>query len=101
MKTEKVIQFEYLVVTISNKADEDMEVGKIPKGSKATEVPNKIRTFKLSSTRKKVKIYKMVIQSSMMENGVIWMLYKGNEQRLKRWKRKIYRETKENNCEEE
>lgn len=91
-RIEKVNQFEYLGVTVTNKNEEDKEIEKrIIKGSKAMGTMKRMLKSKEVSRAAKVRIYRTVIRPTVVYGCEAWVLTKKNEMKLEVWERKMLR----------
>lgn len=89
---QKVKNFEYLGVTMTHISDEDMEIDKrTMKASRALGALENMIKSKLISRKTKIRLYKTIIQPTLLYGSETWVLNKKNKSKLERWERKILR----------
>lgn len=91
-KFEKVEQFEYLGVTITNKNQEECEIDKRTlKGSRTIGLLTKYFKAKEISRKAKIRIYETIIRPITLYGCETWIMTGKVEKKLEIWERKVLR----------
>ena len=91
-KFQQVKILEYLGVTLTHNCKEDVEIDKrLMKGSKAMGSLQKIMSSKITSKKTKIRLYRTIIQPTVLYGCETWILNKSIAEKLERWERKILR----------